>query len=187
MRSVLNKNKKGALELSIGTIVVIVIAMSMLILGLVLVRTIFTGAQYNVDQLNKNVEAEINKLFNERGERTIIYLPDNEAEVDKGDSFGIAFGVTNDVQGESTAGNFQYTIKASNIQKQCRLTEQQADGYLILGDKGSFSLLPGADPVYRLVKFQAPDTAPLCEVWYDIEVTKDGQPYDTTFFIVKIT
>ena len=59
------KNKKAALELSIGTVVVLVIGMAMLILGLVLVRTIFTGAKYNVDQINKNVEAEINKLFDE--------------------------------------------------------------------------------------------------------------------------
>ena len=43
--------KRGAMELSIGTIVIIVLAMSMLILGLVLIRTIFTGAKYNIDTI----------------------------------------------------------------------------------------------------------------------------------------
>lgn len=180
-------NKKGAIELSIGTIVIIVLAMSMLMLGLVLVKSIFTGAKYNVDQLNKNVEAEINKLFNERGDKILIYLPNNEAEVKKGNSFGIAFGIRNDVEGESNPGKFSYTIKASSIQKGCKLSLQQADAYLILGETGSFQLLPGAEPEFRIVKIQPPESAPLCEVQYDITVTKDNQPYDTSFFIIKVT
>ncbi len=180
-------NKKGAIELSIGTIVVIVLAMSMLILGLVLVRNIFTGATYNVDSLNKNVEAEINKLFNERGDRIIIYLPNNEAEAAKGKSFGIAFGIRNDVEGEATAGRFTYSIQASSIQKGCQLSLQQADSYVILGGTGSFQLLPGSDPEFRIVKIQPTESSPLCEIQYDIIVNKDGQPYDTSFFIIKIT
>src|SRR3989344_329084 len=95
----LNTKRRGALELSIGTIVIIVLAMSMLILGLVLVRTIFTGAKYNVDQLNKNVEAEINKLFNEQGNKIVFYLPNRQADIKKGTSFGVAFGIRNTVQG----------------------------------------------------------------------------------------
>src|SRR3989338_4042789 len=117
----LNTKRRGALELSIGTIVIIVLAMSMLILCLVLVRTIFTGAKYNVDQLNKNVEAEINKLFNERGGKTFIYLPNSEAEVKKGKSFGIAFSIKNDVQGETTPGVFTYDTRATSVQTGCRL------------------------------------------------------------------
>ena len=37
--------KKGAIELSMTTIVILVLAMSMLILGLVLIKAIFTGAK----------------------------------------------------------------------------------------------------------------------------------------------
>ena len=48
-------NKKAAMELSIGTIVIIVLAMSMLILGLVLIKTIFSGAKYNIDTMNDKV------------------------------------------------------------------------------------------------------------------------------------
>ena len=39
-------NKKAAIEMSIGTIVTIVLAMSMLILGMVLVKNIFSGYCY---------------------------------------------------------------------------------------------------------------------------------------------
>ena len=179
------KNKKGALELSIGTIVVIVLAMSMLILGLVLIRNIFTGATYNVDQLNRNVEAEINKLFNERGDRIVMYLPDNQAKVKQGKSFGVAFGIKNNVEGESQAGKFTYKVQASDIQRGCQLTLQQADQYLKLGSTGAFDLAPGQIR-YNLVKIQPSSTAPLCEIRYDISVVKDNQPYDSTFFIMKI-
>lgn len=182
------KNKKGAIELSIGTIVIIVLAMAMLILGLTLVRTIFTGATYNVQELNKNVEGEINKLFNEKeGVKTIIYLPNNEADIKKGTSYGVAFAIKNTVQGENFAGRFSYKIQSSSVQTGCKLSLAQADSYVILGSTGSVDISPGSDPVARLAKIQPPDAAPLCEIFYDLIVTKDGQPYDTNFFVVKIT
>ncbi len=181
------QNKKGAIELSIGTIVIVVLAMSMLILGLVLIKDIFAGTKYNVDQLNKNVEAEINKLFNEKGGKIFIYLPKSEVEVKKGTSFGVAFAVKNTAQGESQAGKFTYEAKSSDVQKGCQLTLQQADSYLILGSKGSFDLLPGADPHQEIIKIQTPESAPLCEIKYNLAVTKDNQPYETSFFILKIT
>ena len=56
-------NKKGAIELSIGTIVIIVLAMSMLILGLVLIRNIFSGSNDAVGQINTGVISEIQKVF----------------------------------------------------------------------------------------------------------------------------
>lgn len=181
------KNKKAAIELSIGTIVVIVIAMTMLILGLVLVKNIFTGATYNVDTLNKNVEAQLNKLFNEQGGKIFIYLPNHQADVKKGKSYGIAIGIKNSVEGETEAGKFTYQAKASSIQKECKITLAQADNYLILNEKGSFDLMPGAEPTFRLIKVNPSESAPLCEISYDLIVTKDGQPYETSYFIVKIT
>ena len=59
--------------------------------------------------------------------------------------------------------------------------------YIILGKTGSFDILPGAEPLYRLIKVQPSSSAPLCEIVYDLVATKDNQPYDTNFFIVKIT
>jgi hypothetical protein len=187
MRSIIRKNKSAAIEMAIGTIVVIVIAMSMLILGLVLVKTIFTGAKYNVDQLNKNVEGEINKLFNEKGGKTYIYLPNNQVDIKKGSSYGVAFGIKNNAQGEVAASTFNYNIQATSVQEGCQLTVTQATAYAILGRSGNLQLSPGIDPAYRLVKIQPPSSAPLCEIQYDLTITKNGQPYDSTFFIVKIT
>ena len=63
------KNKKAAIELSIGTVVIIVLAMTMLIMGVVLVRNIFSGATSSVDTLNDKVKGEITSLFSEETRR----------------------------------------------------------------------------------------------------------------------
>ncbi len=68
------RGKVGAIEMSVGTIVIIVLAMSMLILGMILIQNIFSGASDNVLQMNDKVKGEINKLFVE-DKRTVIYLP----------------------------------------------------------------------------------------------------------------
>ena len=57
------ENKKAALELSVGTIVVVVLAMTMLILGVVLVRSIMCGAINLTGGVNKQVEKELGKIF----------------------------------------------------------------------------------------------------------------------------
>lgn len=59
--------KRGAMEMSVGTIVVIVLALTMLILGLVLVRTIMCGAVGLTADLNSRVKGEVSKLFEATG------------------------------------------------------------------------------------------------------------------------
>lgn len=57
-------NKKAAIEMSVGTIVIIVIAVTMLILGIVLVRNIMCGAMGLTIDINDKVRAQINDMFN---------------------------------------------------------------------------------------------------------------------------
>src|SRR3989344_8659617 len=87
-------NKKAAIELSIGTVVIIVLAMSMLILGLVLVRNIFTGAIDSVNDLDGKVKGEISNLFTEEGSKIAIRLgSDKTANIKAGKGpQGIGFG-----------------------------------------------------------------------------------------------
>tara|TARA_Y100000310_G_scaffold69734_1_gene65290 strand:+ start:303 stop:863 length:561 start_codon:yes stop_codon:yes gene_type:complete len=55
--------KKGALELSIGTIVIIVIAITMLILGIVFVRSIMCSGIQISEDLSVGVRNEVKSLF----------------------------------------------------------------------------------------------------------------------------
>jgi hypothetical protein len=56
-------NKKGQLELSIGTIVVLVIGVSMLILGIILVRSIMCSGMQITQDLSSGVRNEVKNLF----------------------------------------------------------------------------------------------------------------------------
>ena len=88
------QNKKAAVELSIGTIVIIVLAMTMLVLGLVLVRDIFTGATASVDSLNEKVRQEISRLFSDEDQNIVVYLGrEHTAKIKQGtESFYVAIG-----------------------------------------------------------------------------------------------
>ncbi len=166
------KSEKGAIELSMSTIVVLVLAMSMLILGLVLIRTIFTGAKYNVDTINDKVREQINQLFVE-DEKMVIYLADNKVDVKSGSIWGVAFAIKNLVKGQTDSGKFSYNVVVNNpneIKTNCGgLSEKEALSWIQAGRQGSLTLAPG-ESGYDVIRFGIPDGAPLCIVRYTINV-----------------
>lgn len=181
------RNKKGAIELSVGTIVVIVIAMSMLMLGLVLVRNIFTGATYNIDQLNEGVESEINQLFSDEDQKMVIYLPrGNVVDIDQGEDYGVGFSIRNTEKGVSETSTFAYNVEAVSIESGCSLTIDQANSFIRLRGSGENELSPGSDPWVNVVTLRPSETAPPCLIAYDIIVKKNGQSYDIAGFDVQV-
>lgn len=109
--------KKAAIELSIGTVVIIVLAMTMLILGLVLVRSIFTGATESVTTLNEKVKGEITGLFAEEGTKIGIRLgSDKLAKIEQGtQDFGIAIGATTSTGGGASEKLLKYRLELTNV------------------------------------------------------------------------
>ncbi|MEM1535103.1 MAG: hypothetical protein QW199_01165 [Candidatus Pacearchaeota archaeon] len=61
-----SKNKKAAFEMSITTIVILVIAMIMLILGIMLVRKIMCGGMNIAEETLQGAKSQISKLFSEQ-------------------------------------------------------------------------------------------------------------------------
>ena len=186
MRSI---KKRGAIELSMSTIVILVLAMSMLILGIFLINKILGGASGTVDLIDKNVKAQINQLFNTDDRRVVVYLPGNTAEVKKGKSYNVEFGIKNVVRGESQAGQFTYQTRSSEVGGSCRgLSLEQAERFIETGRASTqpIPITPGDRPTERTIMIEIPETAPLCTVTYDIIVKKDGQDYDTGYFILRI-
>ena len=179
--------KKGAMELSIGTIVIIVLAMSMLILGLVLIRTIFTGAKYNVDTMNDKVRDEINKLFVE-DKKIVIYLANQLAEMEQGKDWGIAFAVKSFLPG-SDPSRFEYEVTVANpseVSSNCGVNENEALSWIKAGRiEEGINIAPGGVKTW-IIRFQMPETAPLCIVRYNINVEADGEFYDADSFDINI-
>jgi hypothetical protein len=174
-------NRKGAIELSMTTVVIIVLAMTMLILGLVLVRTIFTGATYNVQSINDKVRGEINKLFTEEAQKIVVYLPAEGAAIKQSESYGVVFAVKNI---EMTPQTFNYKVSVSEMGG-CPSTTNPMT-WISLGKAGTFNAASGdTNPI--IVKFIPAATAPLCSVRFNIDVTEGTATYASTSFDVQIT
>ena len=179
-------SKRGAIELSIGTIVIIVLAMSMLILGLVLVRTIFQGATGNVDQMNDKVKDEINKLFVE-DKKTVVYLPNQIAKIKQNEDWGIAFAIKNLEKGTAEASSFMYDVVVSDpdIRTKCGVGKRDIEAWITTGKSETVQVAPG-DTLFRIVRFLIPEGAPLCTVRFNIVAKRDNTHYATDFFDVEV-
>jgi hypothetical protein len=183
----MKRGKKGAIELSIGTIVIIVLAMSMLILGLILVRSIFIGAKYNVDEMNDKVKDEIAKLFVE-DKKSVIYLAEAIAEIEQGEPFGVGFAIQNTIASQ----RFSWSVEVddSQIREKCGVTELQSEDWIITGREGSIEIASG-DKYYRVIRFNIPEgevsDISTCIVSYNFIVSKeDKSVYTAESFDVDV-
>ncbi len=181
-------SRKGAMEMSMGTIVTIVLLMSVLVLGVVLVQKIFKTGTSAIKGIDTKVQSEIENLFSSEGKAKVIVVPkEREIEISQGEDGGFALAFSNQ---DPDDGTFSYTVKASRISKDCKITLDQADNLIALGESGDGINIPsGGDnrDSAIFVKFNVPETVPLCTIRYGVDVKKDGQQYTNTIYVdVKI-
>lgn len=187
-------NKKGALELSVGTIVVIVLAMSMLILGLVLVRNIFGGATESVDTLNDQVMSEIVNLFGDESGNLLIKLgSSNVAKVKPGERFNVAIGVQHP-NGEAVTARDQIQFKITlddDSQDNClRKLGQTAAQNLFdtpLSTWNDIEKFSGS-VASALIEIDIPKGTARCtqKVEVDVKEKEAAQPFEGDFFILEV-
>lgn len=181
------RGKIGALEMSIGTIVVVVLSMSMLILGMILIQNIFSGANENILSMNDNVKDEISKLFTEDS-KTVVYLSNHMVEIKQNEDWGIAFGITNLQKGTTDVSRFSYNIVVSDpdATRKCGIGETDIENWITTGKSDTIAIAPGQN-YYGIARFMVPEGAPICIVRFHIDVTKDGLPYASDFFDIETT
>ena len=174
-------NKKAAIELSIGTIVIIVIAMSMLILGLVLVRNIFSGATESVDELNLKVKNEITHLFTEQNKDIIVKLGSgNTARIKQGtDFFGIGVGARTLDGSAADRNRLKYKLTLDkNGDCISKLGVKATEDLFItkLNTENSFDEFSGPDE-YALIEVKIPKGTAICtqKVAIDVKDSKTNQ------------
>ena len=114
------KNNKAAIELSIGTIVIIVIAMSMLILGLVLVRNIFQTSTDLVNDLGSKTKTTITETLldpNNQKDVTVLAGSDRRIKVKSGYDEGGGVGVGARTADGSPANGLKYKVSLQDPQR----------------------------------------------------------------------
>lgn len=176
------KTKKAAMEMSVGTIVTIVLLMTVLVLGLVLVKDIFTGSRDSIQGINQAVKDQINKLFAEDSTRKIVLYPETrEIRIKKGeDESGFGFSIRNVDQ---EAASFSYTIAAEEVS--CNIRFAEAEDLIALGKTGNnIQIAAGSvmeNPIF--VRFNVPDTAPPCKIRYSINLKKGTEIYGSSAYM----
>ena len=101
MFSLFKKNKKGDLSLSINAIVVLILAITMLGLGLAFLRGTFKKTTEQFAEVSGTVKEQIVDEIKSKGEKLFI-RGEPEIDVKLGETKEIFFGVKNVLTGDST-------------------------------------------------------------------------------------
>jgi hypothetical protein len=178
------KNKKAAMEMSVGTLVTIVLLMAVLILGIFLVQKIFSGGTDAIESINTQVTNQINQIFSDQETKLAVAPSSRAITLKRGDTpKGFAFSVRNQ---DVNDAQFSYVVNADDISKCGSLTKTEADSYL-LGGTGSFPLGRGNSlDLPRLVRFTIPDGAPPCTIIYNLVVNEGSSAYSSAQIFVTL-
>jgi len=172
------RNRSGAMEMTMGTMVTIVLMVAVLVMVLYFITKIGESGTTAINGIDSAVKAEIDKLFaKDSTKKVVIYPAAREITIKKGDdSLGFGFAIRNTEEEAS----FSYEITAKETSCDMKLTE--AEDLIALGKKGSGIRIPSAsimdDPIF--VKFVIPDSAPACKIRYNVDVERDGNIYGSS-------
>lgn len=186
--------KRGALELSIGTVVVLVLGMSMLILGLVLVRSIFQGGTESIDTLNDKIRSEIASLFTNEAQDVVVKLgPDHTAKVKPdNEPFRLAIAARTSDGSAIDRGRLQYVLtldeaSANNCVKILGATRTKALFTTTVDKPQPFNEYSGSN-AFTLIEVKVPKGTSACtqKVLVDVKDTSTNQNVGGNFFILQV-
>jgi hypothetical protein len=169
--------KRGAIDLSLSTIIIIILAVIMLILGVVLVKKAMCGAIKGIDVINDQTKQQIVDLF---GEKKDIAVKETSNEIYKGVEYGVGFAIRNNGNSDD---QFSYSVKVGDIGR-CKFSESKAESFILLGRAETLTIASG-DEYVGLIKFLIPSDVENCDLRYKI-VVKNGDNEYSKDFDVKI-
>lgn len=181
----MKKNKRAAMEMSVGTIVTIVLLMSVLVLGVFLVQNIFKSAKGAIDLTDDQLKNEIGKLFGEDKE-LVIYPSSRKVEIKQEENDGVGIGIKNLLQGVSGTQTFSYEVIVSDA-SDCTESEEEIEEWFTVGKaEDNIPIAVGKSAVQKVL-FRIPSGTSLCTARFRVSVYKeDGEIYDTTTFDIIV-
>jgi hypothetical protein len=158
-------DKKGALELSINAIVIVILAMTLLGLGLGFVRNMFKDIGGTTAQVQQQMREQITEQLRQ-GDKPLAF-PTSEIGLSKKDTTNLAVGVRNTMQGQRDftiriyqvnegTGKRQYTVADCNALSICEPSTNTQQGTYVY-NKGSFKLGVNQDYIMP-IKYTASTT-----------------------------
>lgn len=180
----IKQNKRAAMEMSVGTIVTIVLLMSVLVLGLFFVQDIFSKGQGALDMTDQELQEQLNDLFDsDKGARVLIYPKSKQIEIRSGEQDAIGIGVRNLATVESDT-SFEFEVEPYDVSNDCSLTTNDLFDWFYLNEAGTIDV-PIGEVKSTKTHFRIPENTPLCTGMFKVRVyNSDGNLYDSEEFIV---
>jgi len=183
----MKNNKRAAMEMSVGTIVTIVLLLTVLILGIFLTQRIFNISKRAIDLTDQQLKKEINSLFSlDESKRIILYPQTNRLEIKKGESDEFGFVINNRKPNEET---FSYEVGVAEIGRDCQMSQEQAERIIELGKSRSDIRIGSGDILESplRVRLSVPETASLCTIRYKVDVEDSAgiYAYSSVDLIIK--
>ena len=178
-------SKRGAVELSIGTIVIIVLAMSMLILGIVLVKNIFGGAMDITDMTNEQLKSQVSKMFGE--DKPFVMYPDSrQLEMKIGEVSSFGFGIKNLGKAGSDT-KFSYEVTADDIPRKCEVRgEAILRDWVVTGGQSSGIPIAIGEISIGKVTMEIPGGVVPCTFRLRVNVKENSANYATDFIDITL-
>jgi len=178
------KNNKAAMEMSVGTIVTIVLLMSVLVLGLMLTKNIFKSANGAIDLTDSELNEEIGKLFDSDDTQGVaIYPKAKEITLKMGEDGSFGVGIKNIADSIDASTEFGYVVVADG--NTCGLSDTVSESLIVLGSVDEFSIPIGKTQVGE-VTFKIKEGIPECIFRYNINVHRAGVDGDYESLILKV-
>ena len=159
--------KKAAMELSISTIVVIVIAVILLIFGIILVRSIMCSGIIMSDQISSGVQAKITDLFGEE-KYGVSCMGESGEEIKLGDGGKrpIACVIREDT-------SRAYSLKVKEVKSLSGVSSTQVNKWVI--DSNWDGTVKVGDTTAIVAYLDVPKNTDATLLKIEIEATVDGQ------------
>jgi hypothetical protein len=180
----MNKSKKAAMEMSIGTIVTIVLGVTLLIGGIFFIQKILSSAKGVVDLTDEQLRNEVNKLFSEEN-KISIYPGTRFIEIKQESTDGVGIGIRNLLTGEAGTETFSYEVVASDV-SDCGISEEAVEDWIVTGQKEENIPIASGDFITDKILFRIPVGAPLCVAKFRVNVNAGGTAYATDSFNIEI-
>ncbi len=134
-------HKKGAIEMSMQTIIVVVIGITLLTLGLRFVYTTFSGITQQQKSVDEATKKQLRELFGESEDP--VALVTNSISIKQGESEDFAIGFRNI---GTTQGDFKYKIDLESAPTGITKVDWMLDG----GDLGSLGVGDNSEELLSL-------------------------------------
>ena len=171
------QKKRGAIDLSVGTIVIVVLGVLILIMGIGMVSKIGCSAVRGMQVLDDETKEQLFGMFNQDSK---LAIKEMKNEIRKDITYNVGFGIQDDDGGSAT---YSYIVEASDLGI-CNFSKTEAENFIVLGRNVENIQFVGK--YAGLITFFISTENQNCILKYRIVVNKNGNLYDAKEFQVSI-